>query len=1496
MEELDYTDRIAIIGMAGRFPRAKNLEEFWRNLRDGVESVSFFSDQELEASGVDPALLKNPNYVKAGVVFEDKELFDAAFFGYSPRQATIIDPQQRLFLECAWNALESAGYNSQTFAGRISVYGGAGINSYLFFNLASSPKLLHAVGFTQIRHSNRQDNLATRIAYKLNLKGSAFTIQSGCSTSLVAVHLACQSLLDHECHMALAGGVRIGSLEKTGYLYQVGDVASPDGHCCAFDARAQGFIGGDGVGVVVLKRLEDAIADRDTIHAVIQGSAVNNDGSDKVGYTAPSINGQAAVIAEALAIGRSNAETISYVEAHGTGTVLGDPIEIAALTEAFRATTDKKGFCAIGSVKTNIGHLDTAAGIAGLIKTVLALKHKQIPPSLHFETPNPKIDFDNSPFYVNAKLSDWKTNGISRRAGVSSFGIGGTNAHVILEEALELGHFNPSRPWQLLILSAKTSSALETATANLVQYFQTYPDLNLADATYTLQIGRQAFDYRRMVVVQDLNDAVQVLESLEPQKVYSRFCKTANRQVVFMFPGQGTQYVNMGRELYQTEPFFREQVERCCELLKSHLSVDLRTILYPSEEHAEAAAARLQQTNLTQPALFVIEYALAQLWMTWGVGPQAMIGHSIGEYVAACLSGVFSLEAALSLVAARGRLMQQLPSGKMLAVPLSEQELEPLLGENISLAAHNTPESCVVSGSIEAIDEFQERLSKQGVECRSLHTSHAFHSQMMDSILEPFKQQVSQVSLNPPKIPFVSNLTGNWITPSEATDPNYWAMHLRKTVRFSEGIAELLQEPGRVLLEVGPGRTLSTLTRKQKRDEEVVVCSLRHPQDQSSDAPFLLNTLGKLWLEGVQVDWLGFYTNEQRYRIPLPTYPFERKRYWVDPLKSMSGIAAPQEINFLDHVLEEQPFADTTNIQNSLRNDYVAPRNDIEQKIADIWQEVLGLQQVGVYENFFELGGDSVVSVQVIALANQAGLKLTPALIFEHPTIVDLAAVAQTILTVQAEQGLVTGQIPLTPIQYQFFEQGLANSHRWNQEILLEFQPALDPALLEQALQQLLRHHDALRLNFIQGDFDWRQINASPDEIAPLMSLDLTELSADEQESAITATAAELCASLNLATGPLLSVACFDKGIKGSTYLLLIIHCLVADSVSWKILLKDLQIAYQQLSHGQTVQFSPKTTSFKQWSEYLQVYAKSAQLSSELDYWLSLSRQPFSSLPVDYPEGSNSKASIRTISVSLTEHETCTLLQHVPTAYRTEIQEALLMALVQTLTTWSGERSLLLNIEKQGRIRIEHTDIDLSRTIGQFTTIFPVRVELKNESSLGETLKAIKEQLRSVPNGGFGYGVLRFLGEDQEVAAQLQELQSEVSFCYLGDVAQTLPKSSISPQPTEGETVQDQSLFLKSVQELNTSIGNPQAARPYLLEIIGSLTGSQLQVNWRYNENLLHGSTVKDLSKQFIEKLRSLISSSQSPETESYTPSDFSAAKMSQKDLSKLLSQINRPR
>lgn len=887
---------IAIIGIAGGFPGAKSIDKFWQNIRDGVESIAVFSDEELLSEGIKPTVINDPNYVKSRAVIQDIDLFDASFFALNPKEAEITDPQHRLFLEYAWEALENAGYDSQRCETRIGVYAGSSSNNYLSLDSNSDAcgGLRQQVGLASIFQKgigNDKDFLATRVSYKLNLTGPSLTVQTACSTSLVAISLACQSLLNYQCDMALAGGVSIHIPQKTGYLYEEGGILSPDGHCRAFDAKAKGTIIGNGLGIVVLKRLSEAIADGDNIYAVIKSSAINNDGSGKVGYTAPSVNGQADVIAEALALAGLEPETISYVEAHGTGTVLGDPIEISALTNVFRESTDKKGFCAIGSVKTNIGHLDAAAGIAGLIKTVLALKHKQIPPSLNFEQPNPQIDFANSPFYVNTTLTEWKAGLTPRRAGVSSLGIGGTNAHVILEEAPALAVSSPSRPWQLLVLSAKTDSALETATENLVQYLKQQSDITLADVAHTLQVGRREFNHRCVLVCEDIEDATSALQVRDPQRVFTNLLEVENRPIAFMFPGQGAQYVDMGKELYQTEPIFREQVDLCCQLLQSHIGLDLRSLIYPGESESEAAAQKLQQTDITQPALFVIEYALAKLWMSWGITPGAMIGHSIGEYVAACLAGVMSLEDALALVAVRGRLMQQLPSGAMLSVPLPEEEVKALLDEKLSLAASNAPALCVVSGTHDAIDTFQNKL--QDIECRRLHTSHAFHSEMMEPILEAFQKEISRVKLHPPKIPFISNVTGTWITAEQTTDPNYWATHLRSCVRFSEGISALLQEPNRILLEVGPGRTLCAFA--QKHSNAVGLCSLRHPKEKHSDIAFLLNTLGKLWLSGVQIDWSRFYADEHRHRLPLPTYPFERQRYWIEAQKETATIKTSVE-------------------------------------------------------------------------------------------------------------------------------------------------------------------------------------------------------------------------------------------------------------------------------------------------------------------------------------------------------------------------------------------------------------------------------------------------------------------------------------------------------------------------------------------------------------------------------------------------------------------------
>ena len=881
---------IAIIGLSGRFAGSATIEEFWQHLIAGEELISVFTENKAGKKSV-----------KAGSILDNVEYFDASFFGFSPREAEVMDPQHRLFLECAWEALENAGYDSSRETRPIGVYAGVGMGYYLYHNLLPNPELLNSIGGLQRLIGIDKDYVPTRVSYKLDLKGPSVSVGTACSSSLVAVHLACQSLLAGECYMSLAAGVAV-KVPQNELTLCPDEIISPDGHCRAFDAGANGTLGGNGIGTVVLKRLEDAIADRDYIYAIIKGSAINNDGAGKIGYTAPSEEGQTRTIHTAQMVAEVHPESISYMEAHGTGTPLGDSIEIAAATRAFRRQTQKTNYCAIGSVKTNLGHLDAAAGIAGLIKTTLALNRQLIPPSLNFSQPNPRIDFANSPFYVNDKLQDWTRNGSPRRAGVSAFGIGGTNAHIVLEESPALTPASPSRPWQLLLLSVKSATALEKATDNLAQFLQTDSDRNLADIAYTLQVGRWEFSHRRAVIAENAAEAIATLTN----GAMSATPTLDNPPVVFLFPGQGSQHINMAREVYESEPFFRQECDRCFEILQNHLETDLRSLLYPSEEQQEEAAELLKQTAIAQPVLFAIEYSLARLWMLWGVRPQALLGHSIGEYVAACLAGVFSLEDALGIVALRGRLMQDCPGGGMLSVELGARDVEIYLEKDLALATSNAPGLSVVSGSYEALEALQKRLHEVGVGCRALRVSHAFHSPLMEGAIAPLIRHLEGVSLRPPQIPIMSNVTGRQLTPEQAIDPQYWGRHLRQTVRFSEGVEELLRDENSLFLEVGPGKTASTLV-KQQGSERIIIPSLPHPKDPISAEKCLLSALSRLWLAGVEVDWSGFYQDEKRDRVPLPTYPFERQRYWVDaPAPASQPIAESEESPVPEHLYAPQ--------------------------------------------------------------------------------------------------------------------------------------------------------------------------------------------------------------------------------------------------------------------------------------------------------------------------------------------------------------------------------------------------------------------------------------------------------------------------------------------------------------------------------------------------------------------------------------------------------------
>ncbi len=904
MRNLHTGSDVAIIGMAGLFPDAADLQSFWRNLRSGRSAVRRLSDDELRAAGVTESLLTDPAYVKAGIVLEGADAFDASFFGYTPRDAELMDPQHRIFLELAWAALEDSGCSPEHFPGAIGVFGSCGFATYFLQNVLTNRVLLQKVGLLQAAIGNETDSLPSTVSYKLNLSGPSVAVQTFCSSSLVAVHLACQSVLNYECDVALAGASALNLPQGVGYLYQSGGILSPDGCCRTFDARAQGSIYGSGAGVLVLKRLDDALDHGDHIRAVIKGSAVNNDGSLKVGYTAPGVNGQSSVISEAIAAAGVAPDTIGYIEAHGSATPLGDSIEIAALLKAFRGSGAPAHSIALGSIKTNIGHLDRAAGVAGVIKVALALQHRQLPPSLNFEAPNADVDFDNSPFYVNTELADWAGGANPRRAGVSSFGLGGTNAHVVIEEAPEPEPSEPSRGTELLIWSTKTRSALDQATANLLAYLRGDGAANMADVAFTLQSGRAAFNHRRMLVCQGREDAVAALEALDPKRVFTREQDTRNRPISFLFPGVGDQYPGMARGLYETEPVFRDYLDRCCTLLQPHLDgCDVRSLLFadaPASTDAadspvdlrrmlgrgtEPRTGELHRTRFAQPAVFSVEYALARLLMDWGLRPHSLLGYSLGEYVAACLAGVFSLEDALWLVARRAKLIEQTQPGAMLTVPLSARRLEPLLGSTLSMAVINGPALCVVAGEIEAIERLEQRLAGDEVLCRRLPTTHAFHSHLVEPVLAEYAAAAGQVTLHAAQIPLVSNVTGTWITPEQATNPAYWVQQMRQTVLFGDGAKTLLRAHDGVLVEVGPGQSIGSFVKQLPDCEQgrPVVAALRHALHRVEDTAFLLSAVGQLWLAGVQPDWHTFSGGQRRRHVPLPTYPFERQRYWLDP-------------------------------------------------------------------------------------------------------------------------------------------------------------------------------------------------------------------------------------------------------------------------------------------------------------------------------------------------------------------------------------------------------------------------------------------------------------------------------------------------------------------------------------------------------------------------------------------------------------------------------------
>ena len=989
MEDNTELQGIAVIGMAGRFPKANSIAEYWHNLKNGIDCASELTDEEILASGVPEDVINNPDYVKRGYLLNDIAGFDAPFFDYVPREAELLDPQARIFLECAQTALDDAGYDPDRFHGAIGVYAGSGINNYLLKNILTNPDIYERVLDFQAIISNDKDYLATRVNYKLNLTGPGIVVQTACSTSLVAVQLACQSLLTYQCDIALAGGVSLQTPRAKGYLYKEGEIFAPDGICRAFDKDATGTILGEGAGIVVLKRLDEAIEDHDHIRAVIRGAAINNDGSMRIGYTAPSVKGQSEVITMAHTLADVDAEDITYIEAHGTGTGLGDPIEVNALTRAFRMSTEKKNYCAIGSVKTMIGHLDVAAGIAGLIKTILALEYKKIPPTLNFTEPNPDLHIEQTPFFVADKLTEWNTNGKPRIAGVSSFGIGGTNAHVIVQEAPKIHTQESLIPWHILPISAKSKNALTNSTEQLADYFKHHPDISIADVAHTLQTGRRQFSHRRIAVCKDSPHAAEILKSLDASLCGSGTSDGSRKSIAFMFSGQGTQYANMCRGLYESEPVFKNIIDTCASAISDIVDFDLLTSLFMDPENQQEAL-KINQTSVAQPALYAVECGLAELWKQYGIQPEMLIGHSIGEFSAAYESGVFSLEEGARIVAARGKFMQQMTPGTMMAIPLPEDEVKKYINGKVEIAVVNGPSITVVSGSKEAIADFDKMLQEKGIQGRHLHTSHAFHSKMMDAAVAPFVEEIKKYTLQEPTIPFISNVTGNWITAAQATDPQYWANHLRSTVRFAAGLETLCADKNIILLEVGPGNTLTSISRQQSDRVRSMpaIPSARHPRQKCNDAAYFMRAYGLLWTNGGDVDLAKIYQDEQRSKVMLPTYPFEHKQYWIEP-----KFDRKKKLNEKQQTSKFSFFKKKTILKDPHKEQKQSTEN-AEETLTKIWKELLGIDTVKPEDNFFDIGGHSLMAAQLFAkIKEYTGKNLPLSTLIQAPTIKQLSEI-----------------------------------------------------------------------------------------------------------------------------------------------------------------------------------------------------------------------------------------------------------------------------------------------------------------------------------------------------------------------------------------------------------------------------------------------------------------------------------------------------------------------
>jgi phthiocerol/phenolphthiocerol synthesis type-I polyketide synthase E len=1438
---------IAVVGMAGRFPGADSVSAFWRNLRRDEESIVTLSEDELTSAGVGEKALNSHAYVRRAALIDGIDEFDADVFGFTPHVAQMLDPQHRLFLQCVWHALEDAGYQPGQIDGSVGVFGTSSASGYLLHNLMShlDPNAVIGQGATfemiNLSLQNDKDHLATRAAHQFNLRGPALSVQTACSSSLVAVHLACQSIVNGECDMALAGGASIRVPHRVGYWHEPGSMVSASGHCRPFDVRADGTIFGSGVGVVVLKSYQDAVDDGDRIHAVIRGSAINNDGSTKMNYAAPNAAGQAEAIAEAHAVADVDSSTVGYVETHGTGTPLGDPVEIEGLRQAFAVSTEaRRGPCVLGSVKSNIGHLEVASGIASLIKTILCLKHRAIPGTLHFTSPNPELHLDRGPFVVRGEYGAWDWDGV-RRAGVSSFGVGGTNVHVVLEEAPAVSTPEVRPGPHVLLMSAGTTGALEESRAALAAELSAADELNMADVAVTLA-GRRKAKVCMAAVVDGQQHAAEVLRAPEHDDVFvsesvqggESDARSNGDRVAFLFPGQGAQHVGMARGLYESEPVFAKYFDESAAGFNEELGIDLRSEIF------DGSGRSLERTDRAQPALFAVQYALAKLIESRGVGAAAMAGHSIGEYAAATIAGVFDHQTAVKVVSMRARLMHAAPRGVMVAVALSPGAIAQHLSQDVDLAAVNDRDNCVVAGSEEAIREFQNRLGEQGIVARRVRTSHAFHSRLMDSVIPEFTGFLSRLTLREPRIPLLSNITGTWMSAGEATNPATWARQIRSTVRFADELDALLADPLRVLIEVGPGGTLTSSAMRHPRwsSEHRAVRLMRHQaQNKGDHATFLLG-LGQLWAAGIDVDWAPPAADGSRRLVTLPGYRFARQRHWIDHNASRWTAGNLSQSGML-------PAASGGGTGPVAANG----RSPMETTLQRIWAQCLGVASIDRNANFFEVGGDSLIAISVAMTATNEGLDLTPQDLYEHQTV---AALAKALVARYAAGGLARqapGEVEHPPAPANvthFLEHGLAEAGRWRIPLILRLRPDVSVEDVRAVLSAVTNQHDALRLRFVQRAGTWEQHIAEPQEFPAVGTASLPDglvPGSLQEREAILGILDDEIRGQDLSSAPL--TATYISGVEGGPcHLAISVHGVVGDHASREILLTDLFTAFGQHLSGEPIALQPVTTPWREWSQRCAALATHSAVIESRDFWLetvSKATLRVASQHIDEPPAA---ADLVYVSSTLTAAEAAEV-DDARRRLRLPIDDIVLAALARTIAAQVGDGAVAVDLGGPGRSVLK-PDLDLRRTVGWFTTLYPVAIQCRQsrDMSARQVLGEVHDAVRAVPHSGLGYGLLRYVYAP--TARRLGCVRpADIFFSYQG-VIPDLPSASADDGPVHLDA--DMAM---PVRETIPGLGHAIELRVYRCAGV-------LHLDWWYDSRRLEPAAAASLAEGFSVALMEL--------------------------------------